>query len=130
MTRDKSKGSDPHRDMTETADPSKRRYYTRSEWIGQIYADGDGYERCASQWHFPCCCCHRKANSAEIKANEQEADMEYSQVSPMSIPLGTKASRLGEVEQAMLELRALQAHEEEVGEAVAEQQFVYVYNQD
>ena len=120
--------SDAFRDHTETREPSKRRYYTRVGWRGQIYSDGEGYERCASEWHFPCQCCHRKDKAQLTGAvSEEEEETERERVAPMSVPYDAIATAMTRTEQNMMEMRAFEAHTEDQGETKTEQ-FVYVYN--
>lgn len=95
-------------DETETSDPSKRSYYERAEWHGMIYKDGEGQERCPSQWHFPCRYCHKKKQPTEIAAAERSR--------------APKPVELTEDQQSNMEREALEAHERDDPPA---EQYVY-----
>ena len=107
--------SDPKRDDTATADPSKRTYYARAEWDGLIYKDGEGKERCPSQWHFPCSICHARKTPQEGKA---------STIGKAGTAGAIVVVELTEDQQSNMEREALEKHDDEG----PPEQYVYVRN--
>lgn len=68
-------------DPTYTADPAMRTYYEKPTTYGEVYADGNGRERCTAQWAWPCPICHRSKNPAMVRTMEVPIEQTNEEIS-------------------------------------------------